>query len=214
MTNSIFVIDPDVGDLPSALVRGNLLKAVYNAHIADAVSHPVVDGTNVVAVADATNQTTLNDLLNDIKSKANAHRVQATVHVVDDTTNVIAAADAADLATSLTLLNQEVSMYNRHLIDTASHTVADRLNPLRNDQVILPADPDRGVGWLHSRLGSSPVYIAYDQMAEAPGNGDGSGWQVIADGKMTDLDKLRQGPWTATCETGNTAVIVVIDAVK
>jgi hypothetical protein len=211
MPQTIVAVNPDVVDLDGAIARANLLKAAYNLHLANTDSHLLADVTNVVTAVDATTQGTLNTLLNEIKADYNAHRVDVASHVSADSTNAVTASAATNLATSLTLLDDLVTMYNRHILDIVAHVEADRANALRNDVVIMPADTGRGYGLIQVIAGSDDVYIAYAQMAEPLGNGDGTGRKMSAGGEISEMEKLRQGAWYANCETGNTASILVLD---
>lgn len=108
-------------DLATAIVRGNAAKASYNLHIASVCSastglgcHIAADATNVVTSPNATDQTSLNTLLNEIKGDYNAHRVLLASHPVADATNVVTSANATDLATSITLVNEIVGDLNGH----------------------------------------------------------------------------------------------------
>lgn len=60
-------------DLTSAMARANDIKAKYNTHIASTTFHYNADATNAVAAANASDQGTLNTLLNEIKADLNAH---------------------------------------------------------------------------------------------------------------------------------------------
>ena len=83
--------------------------------------HKEEDGTNAVSSDDATDQTTLNTLLNEIKADYNAHRVSTTFHDAADSTNVVDAADASDLDTSKTLANQIKAKFNSHRGQSGVH---------------------------------------------------------------------------------------------
>ena len=90
--------------------------------------HKANDTTNTVTSADASDQATLNTLLNEIKGDYNAHRVSTTFHDAADNTNVVDAADASDLATSQTLANQIKAKYNTHRSQSGVHPYDDALN--------------------------------------------------------------------------------------
>jgi len=83
--------------------------------------HKVDDTTNPVTSTNATDQATVNTLLNEIKSDYNTHRVSTTFHDVVDATNVVASADATDLATSMTLANEIKTDYNLHRSEATVH---------------------------------------------------------------------------------------------
>lgn len=59
--------------LATAITRANDLKAKYNTHIASTTYHYTTDAANAIAAADATDQTSLNTLLNEIKTDFTAH---------------------------------------------------------------------------------------------------------------------------------------------
>jgi len=108
-------------DLPTVIARANALKAAYVAHIASAVSattgqgvHIAADATNTISSPDATDQTSANTLLNELKADLNLHRASTTFHAVADATNVVASANATDLATSITLVNEIFTRLNAH----------------------------------------------------------------------------------------------------
>jgi len=105
-------------DLPTVLVLANSLKALANTHLASALTqgaHAAASAEAIVAV-DATDQSTANTLLNEIKADYNTHLTESGVHLNDDSTNTVTAADASDLATSITLSNEIKADYNAHVI--------------------------------------------------------------------------------------------------
>ena len=90
--------------------------------------HLTDDTTNVVSSANATDQATLNTLLNEIKADYNAHRVSTTFHSNADNTNAVTSADATDLATSITLANEIKADYNAHRTQANVHPYTDYYN--------------------------------------------------------------------------------------
>lgn len=72
-TNTVASAVSDVVDLTSAITAANQLKAAYNAHLSQSGVHWTNDGTNVVTSPDATDQSSLNTLLNEMKADVNAH---------------------------------------------------------------------------------------------------------------------------------------------
>lgn len=60
-------------DLATAITRANDIKAKYEVHRASTTYHYNADSTNTIAAADATDQTSLNTLLNELKTDFNAH---------------------------------------------------------------------------------------------------------------------------------------------
>jgi hypothetical protein len=70
--------DAIVGDsLVTALALANAIKAALNVHYTAANVHFTNDATNTIAAANATDQASLNTLLNEIKTDLNAHIVSA-----------------------------------------------------------------------------------------------------------------------------------------
>jgi len=90
--------------------------------------HKANDTTNSIASANATDQATLNTLLNEIKLDYNAHRVSVTFHNIADATNAVTSADASNEATSVTLANEIKLDYNAHRIQTNAHPYNDYYN--------------------------------------------------------------------------------------
>ena len=76
--------------------------------------HSTDDTTNGVTSDDATDQTTVNTLLNEIKGDYNTHRVSTTFHELADNTNVVSSADSTSEATAVTLANEIKADYNAH----------------------------------------------------------------------------------------------------
>lgn len=64
-------------DLATAITRANEVKADYNLHVASTTYHYVADATNTIAAANATDQASLNTLLNELKTDVNAHNIFA-----------------------------------------------------------------------------------------------------------------------------------------
>jgi hypothetical protein len=74
----ITTADAVTGDsLVTALALANAIKAALNTHYAAANVHFTNDGTNTISAANATDQTSLNTLLNEIKTDLNAHFASA-----------------------------------------------------------------------------------------------------------------------------------------
>lgn len=74
-------------DLTTAIALGNAIKSSYNTHIASTTYHYTADSTNSTAAANATDQSSLNTLLNELKADFNAHVISAPLgsmlYVVD-----------------------------------------------------------------------------------------------------------------------------------
>ena len=102
------------------LTSGFTILTVHN--------HKVDDTTNTIISNNATNQTTVNTLLNEIKNDYNVHRVSTTFHDIADSTNDVSSADASDLGTSMTLANEIKSNYNDHRSQSGVHQHDDSEN--------------------------------------------------------------------------------------
>lgn len=59
--------------LATAITRANDIKSKYNTHRASTTYHYVADSTNATSSPDATDQSSLNTLLNELKADINAH---------------------------------------------------------------------------------------------------------------------------------------------
>lgn len=68
-------------DLTTAVALANALKSAYGTHLSASNVHFTNDSTNTIAAANATDQTTLNTLLNEFKGDLNAHMLSAPVGV-------------------------------------------------------------------------------------------------------------------------------------
>lgn len=102
--------------LIAAFAGANALKAEFNTHKADAVSHSGA-GTAEITASDATNLATLCTLLNEAKTDINAHNAES-IHPTADGTNTVTAADATTQATAITLLYDCVDKFCAHECDT------------------------------------------------------------------------------------------------
>ncbi len=83
--------------------------------------HSTDDTTNIVTSDDATDQTTVNTLLNEIKGDYNAHRVSTAFHEIADNTNAVTSADSTSEATAVTLANEIKADYNAHRSQAGVH---------------------------------------------------------------------------------------------
>lgn len=98
--------------------------------------HKVDDTSNKVTSADATDQTSVNTLLNEIKADYNTHRASTTYHRAADTTNAVTSADATNLASSLTLANEIKADLNAHFIQSGVHMVDDTENLVSKENAV------------------------------------------------------------------------------
>jgi hypothetical protein len=115
------ITTPAATILSDTITLANACQGFYNTHIASACDatlgtgiHMAADATDVSMAAVASDQGTVNTLLNDIKTQFNAHLLLATTHPVTDTTNTIVAANATTLGTSVTLANACKTALNAH----------------------------------------------------------------------------------------------------
>lgn len=72
-TNTVASAVSDVADLPSAITAANQLKAAFNAHVVQGGAHYTNDMGNNVSSPNATDQNSLNTLLNEMRGDINAH---------------------------------------------------------------------------------------------------------------------------------------------
>lgn len=72
-TNTVASLESEVVSLATAITAANQLKAAYNAHRSQSGVHPNNDSGHAVAAANATDQSSLNTLLNEMKGDFNAH---------------------------------------------------------------------------------------------------------------------------------------------
>lgn len=72
-TNVVAATVASVVDLASAITAANQLKTAYTAHIASTTHNYNADATNTIAAVNATDQSSLNTLLNELKTDLNAH---------------------------------------------------------------------------------------------------------------------------------------------
>lgn len=90
--------------------------------------HIISDTDNIIRSADASDQATLNTLLNEIKTDYNLHIPDTDYHTIADSTNPVTAADATNEATSVTLSNEIKVKFNAHLTQSNVHPANDILN--------------------------------------------------------------------------------------
>lgn len=109
-------------DLAATIVIANALRAAYEAHRVLTSHHIAADSTNTVAAAAATDQASVNTLLNELKVDLNAHQALATAHDVGPLDGAVGAApgaeataDATDLASSKALAQSLAILWNRHI---------------------------------------------------------------------------------------------------
>lgn len=72
-TNTVAASRASVVSLATAITAANQLKAAYNPHRSQSGVHFTADTGNAVSASDATDQSSLNTLLNEIKTDLNAH---------------------------------------------------------------------------------------------------------------------------------------------
>jgi hypothetical protein len=104
--------------LASVVLLANEERAKIVAHFAsigDLGAH-LAASAEVIAAPAATDQTTANTLLDELKADLNDAMNEAGHHIVADATNAVSAAAATDLATSITLANDIKAVFNAHVI--------------------------------------------------------------------------------------------------
>jgi len=114
---STLEFDDNATDLPTALVLVNSLRALIVAHLASEGIEGAHRAASAETIAEpaATDQTSAEDLANELKADYNTHLTEAGVHVNNDSTNDVTSADATDLASLLTLVNEIKADYNAHV---------------------------------------------------------------------------------------------------
>ncbi len=90
--------------------------------------HKVQDVTQTIAAADATDQATINTLLNEIKTDYNTHIASTTYHVAADATNTVTSDNSSSEATAVTLANEIKTDYNAHRSQSGVHNNSDTGN--------------------------------------------------------------------------------------
>lgn len=123
-----------VSDKATAVTLVNQIKAMFNAHCADAEAH----GT-------ATVLTDAQTLINELKAKYEAHRILTAggEHGGADSTDVVTVADMTTKESAVALLNDIKAQFNAHCALTAGsvHGAADTVNP------VVVADLVVGATW-------------------------------------------------------------------
>lgn len=105
--------------LADVITRVNLLRTYYNAHCAaTGYVHKTADIVNTVSSDVATDQDSVNTLLNELKGDFNAHVLSTTYHNAASSL-AIASPDADGLATSITLANEILTDLLNHVDDYA-----------------------------------------------------------------------------------------------
>lgn len=152
--------------------------------------HVADDGVNIVTSAAATDQATLNTLLNEIKADYNAHRVSLTFHTIADTVNAVTSADASSLATSITLANEIKADYNAHRSQSGVHPYTDGARGVMNADAtdlatcITLANEEKAVYNLH-RTNTTEMFTIY---GVTPGTYDvGIKADICISRKVTDV---------------------------
>ena len=74
---STLISTADASDLATGITLGNAIKAAYEIHRASTTYHYTADATNTIAASDATDQSSLNTLLSELKTDINAHMLLA-----------------------------------------------------------------------------------------------------------------------------------------
>ena len=105
------------------------------------VHHNADDVANVTAAANATNQATLDTLIDELKLDYNAHRVSTDYHDAADSTNVITSGNGdGTLPTALTLTNELKLDINAHRTQSGVHAPDDNRNAILLADATVLAD--------------------------------------------------------------------------
>lgn len=107
--------------LPTTITRAENIRAVLLVHFVDTIAHVATDATAYTAITKATvptatDQTTVNALLNAIKAAWNTNLASTATHFTADATNTVATADATDLASSEALANALYTAVRAHIV--------------------------------------------------------------------------------------------------
>jgi hypothetical protein len=78
---SAAIATADATDVTTAITLGNACKAAFNTHRTESNVHFNNDSTNAVAATNASDQSSLNTLLNEMKGDINAHLASAPTGV-------------------------------------------------------------------------------------------------------------------------------------
>jgi hypothetical protein len=116
-------------DLPTALVLGNQLVAVYRFHFADTLAHKIADVTALPALGACLDLATSITAANLMKASHNTHLGLTTVNYNADATNTIATANATILSDLLTLLNATKTAINAHMLSGPSSASIRLVSP-------------------------------------------------------------------------------------
>jgi hypothetical protein len=108
-------------DLPTSIVRLIDYKAVFNAHIVDAVSHLPSDAANMISSPDPTDLDSSIVLSNEISSRYGNHLLKGFFHFIPPGApyfdNLVTVADATDAATCSTLLNDATAGIKQRFLE-------------------------------------------------------------------------------------------------
>lgn len=108
VSTALGVVNSSTADLSAVILMAEEMRSVMLKHFADALAHKAADTTDAALLAlgtvpTATDQTSVNLLLNALATAYAAHRVSTSYHLGVDATNVVTALSATDLASSKTL---------------------------------------------------------------------------------------------------------------
>jgi len=124
----VFCVNGGTTDRSSILKRNATLGG--NLDVYTCGCHEAADTTDTIGATDASDQSTLETLLNEIKTDYNTHIASTTYHVAADITNAVTSANASTLATALTLVNEIKADYNAHRILSGVHLGNDSNNDI------------------------------------------------------------------------------------
>ena len=107
-SSPLSIVNSSTADLAAVILMAEEMRLVMLAHFADVLAHKVSDTVDIALIAvatvpAATDQGTVNTLLNALSTAYTAHIGSTSYHLGADATNVISAPAATDLASSKVL---------------------------------------------------------------------------------------------------------------
>lgn len=122
-------LTPEPTTLAEALAKANALKAAYNAHLADTTVHLSADAVNVATAPNATDQASLDTLLDDMITVYPTHLSSVVFHTAADGVNgIVEGPSDGTLATAIDIINDFEAKFEAHILREASHVAADTTN--------------------------------------------------------------------------------------
>ncbi len=127
----VYCVNGGTTDRSSILKRNASLGG--NLQVYTCGWHKAADTSTTIGATNASDQSTLETLLNEIKTDYNTHIASTTYHIAADSTNAVSSANASNLATALTLVNEIKADYNAHRILSGVHLGTDPDNIVASD---------------------------------------------------------------------------------